>query len=31
MFLNAGYGREKGYGLSTPSYVVIYMETVAQR
>lgn len=30
MFLNAGYGREKGYGLSTPSYVVIYMISVAQ-
>jgi hypothetical protein len=25
MCLNAGYGREKGYGLSTPSYVVIYL------
>lgn len=26
----AGYDKEKGYGLSTSNYVVIYMETVAQ-
>lgn len=26
----AGYDIEKGYGLSTSNYVVIYMETVAQ-
>ena len=28
MFLNARYDKEKGYGLSTSNYVVIYLYVI---